>query len=161
MLLGDGHNRIHIRRLAVKVHGYDGTGVRRDGGGNAPRIEIERFRVGFDWNGYSTSKGDGQPGGDGRVRRHDDFVAWTDFQSAQSEMQGIQAGADADAMFRATICSVFLLEGFKFATKQIPTRIHDPIPGSIKLILEFKIGRFEFQKRNSHGWTSAAFLNSV
>ena len=74
-------------------------------------------------------------------------------------MQGIKAGADSDAMFRATICSVCLLEGFKFATKQIPTGIHDAMPRSIKLIFKFKVGRLEFEKRNSHDWTLTA-LNS-
>ena len=78
---------------------------------------------------------------------------WTDLPSAQREMQSIKAGADADAMFRATIRSVFLLEAFKFAAKQIPTGIHDPMPRSIKLILKFKVGRLEAQKRNSHDWT--------
>src|SRR5690348_17295552 len=93
MLLGDGVNRNHIGRLAVKMHGYDRTRARRDCYANALGIEIKRLRIWLDWNRHSTSKSNSEPSGDERVRGHDHFVAWADLPGAQRQMQGIKTGA--------------------------------------------------------------------
>jgi hypothetical protein len=45
VLGGNGHQRIHVRRVTVDVHGHDGHRVGGDVGFDRSRIEIERLAL--------------------------------------------------------------------------------------------------------------------
>ena len=95
VLLGPGHEGIHVRALAKQVHHHHGLrprGARTLGGGGVELegcgIDVCKYRRGSDF-------GDDLGGGDEREVRHDDLVFRSHAERAQRERQGVGAVATA------------------------------------------------------------------
>ena len=81
------HNRVHVGRLAVEMHGQDRLRARRDRGLNRGRIHRESAGINIHQNGARSAVGDGGNAGDKSERHGDDFIARTDSGRKQREMQ--------------------------------------------------------------------------
>ena len=78
VLLGEGHDRGHVRRLAVKVHRDDAHGARREFRFKERGIDGERVRIGVAKHHAAAGLCDCFRRGNPRVRRGDHFVARLD-----------------------------------------------------------------------------------
>ena len=76
-------------------------------------------------------------------------------------MQRIQPIRDSDAVPRATPSRVFVLKRLDFPSKQVATRVHDPVVSRIQLRAQFLIGREEFEKRNWHTLGAVDYLLTI
>ena len=78
VLSANRQNRVQVERMAVKMHGHDGLGARRDGAFDELRIEIERGVVNVHINRLGADVGNRPARRDERERRGDDLVAGAD-----------------------------------------------------------------------------------
>ena len=96
MLLGPGHEGVHVGALPEEVHHDDG--LRAGGSGALGRggVEVEGVGVDVCEDGGGADFGhDFGRGDEGKVG-DDDLVAWADTERAQGEVQGVCAVAAAD-----------------------------------------------------------------
>ena len=78
MAAGDVHDRVHVRRLPVEVHGQDRLCSRRNGGLNRRWIHRERTRLNIDQNRARTRVENCGHAGDESKRHRDDFIPRSD-----------------------------------------------------------------------------------
>src|SRR4029077_12096903 len=109
-LTSDFHDWIHVRWLAVKMHGDDCFCASRQSRLDSVRIQIIGPGVRLGWNWSCTCVGNGQPCGNVRVTGNDDLITLTDSVTAEDEMQGIQTVPHADTVINAAIGRKFCLE---------------------------------------------------
>ena len=71
-----------------------------DGCLDAVWIDVVCGQIGLDRHDDRSDAGHGQPRGDVRVGRHDDLIPCSDTESAERQLDGVQAVSDADAVVR-------------------------------------------------------------
>ena len=91
MLPRDGHDRVHIRRLTVKMHGNDADGSARNMSLDLRGIDRERLFIGVAKNDPRAGLRDRFRGGNPGVRGRDHFVARLDFQGTHRNVDGVRA----------------------------------------------------------------------
>ena len=91
---------LHGGRLAVEVHGEQGSGARRDGRRHLGFVDEERRRIGIDQDRRGPRELDGRHGGVEGVGVRDHLVAGTDAQHQQGHDQGVRTGVHS-----ATCCT--------------------------------------------------------
>ena len=101
--VGDGHDRVHLRALAVKMDRQDGLGVGSDSGLDFGGVDVVGLRVDIDEDRLGTEPGDPAGGGEERVGGGDHFVAGADPLGHQADQQGVAAGGNADRVRAAAI----------------------------------------------------------
>src|SRR4029453_6242394 len=123
MFTRDRNDRVHVRRMAVKVYWDDALRMRGDLPSNSSRINIERPRVTVDEHRRGAAIGHGVSGGNVSKGRNDDFVAWLEAQRDQCEVQCIRSIVDGDGMFDAAKARETALElSDESANRRDPSR---------------------------------------
>ena len=95
ILVGDGLDGIHIHRLAVAVHGHNGSGLGRDGGLNLLRVYAAGLLLNIHEHGTTAVPPDAVGGGHKTVGRGDDFARDTERLQGCQQRQGA-VGEQAD-----------------------------------------------------------------
>jgi hypothetical protein len=85
------------------VDRHDDFGPRRDRGSDGSDVDRRGFEIAIHQHRRGAAAPDRLRGGDERVRRQDDLVAWANLESAQDEVQRVGATGDPDAMAGAAI----------------------------------------------------------
>ena len=88
----DLEDDIHCAGDASVVHWHDGTGPRRDRRLDLLLIQVESVKTDIHEHRHRATQHEGVGGRHERVRRHDDFVARTDFGENCRHLQGGRAG---------------------------------------------------------------------
>jgi hypothetical protein len=129
--VGDGHDRAHVRGLAVEVHGKDRRGSRSDRGLDRRRADREaaRIDVGEDRPRPRHHARKGRVGR--RHRRRDYFVAGPDAEAAQDDRDRVGARADADRVGGAAGRGELLLERLDLRAQHVPAAIDDAPDGGV------------------------------
>src|SRR2546426_11541892 len=110
MIGGERHNAIHIGRLPVKVGWNDCLGSRGYAAAGVLQIDVTgcSLNITQHWRG---TRIDASPyASDERVRRNQDFIAWTEPRSNCRQMQRRCTGRNADRVTRAEPSRNFLFE---------------------------------------------------
>jgi len=97
VLVGDGAQRGHVRRVAVEVHRLDALGARRDRGLDGDRVDAEVVRLDVDEHRRGAGEGDGVGGGGEGEGRDDHLVAGADARGQQAEVRARGAGVHGHA----------------------------------------------------------------
>ncbi len=111
VLLGDGHNRVHITGIAEEMHGEDGLGARRDCRFDATRVNIIAPLVDVDKYRSSAGKDRRIGRGDEGKGGGDDLITRTDAVGQDSGVQCRGTRGRGHGVLDATDGSKSLLEG--------------------------------------------------
>ncbi len=90
------HDRVHVGRLAVEMHGQDRLGAGRDRGLDRGRIHGERARIDIHQHRPRSGVDDRGNAGDKSKRDGDDFIARTNSGGEQGQMQSARSGIQGD-----------------------------------------------------------------
>ncbi len=101
VFLANRQNRIQVKRMAVKMHRYDGLGPRRDGAFELLRVKIHRGVVHVHINRFRAGVGNRPARRHKSERRGDDLVARPDAEQQHGDVQRGRAAVEGDAVFRA------------------------------------------------------------
>ena len=91
VLLGDGHDGVHVGHLAKEVDGDDGFGFGGDGGGDEVGVDVVGFGVDIDEDGFGTDASDAACGGEEGEWCGDDFIAWAYIEGHEAVEDGVGA----------------------------------------------------------------------
>ena len=98
MRLGNAHNGIHVRALAIEVNGQNGLCARRDGRLHRRGVHIECLGIDIHHDGRQPQQLDHFNRGDVSKRRGDDLVSRLEAQGHEGGLQGIGAVGARDDM---------------------------------------------------------------
>ncbi len=99
----DAAEAVHVRRMAIEMHGQEGARARRDRLRRPIDVDQARARLDIDQNRGGAYRLDGQGRRNKGVRGSDHLVPRTDPPGAQGQGQRVQAVADSDHVFCAAI----------------------------------------------------------
>ena len=108
--VGDLHDGVHIRHLAVQVHRHDCLGARSDGGLEKLWIHRVRALVDVDEHRLGAAIADRFGGRHEGRRDRDHFIAGSNSERQQRQPKRVRAIADSDGVSRAAECGETLLE---------------------------------------------------
>ena len=124
ILVGNGLDLGGAARLAVDVHGHDGSGLGRDGGLDAVGVDAAGGGIDVDKHGPDAVPPDGVGGGDKAIGRGDDFAA--DAQCLQGGDQRQRAiGEQADVGYLEILAQGLLKPLVKAAVIGDPLAVPD------------------------------------
>ena len=146
--LGDVHDRIHVGRLSVQVHGDDRLGLRRDRGLEPGRSIVNVSGSMSTNTGVAPRVVDGRHGGHERERHGDDLVAAAHAGGEQREMQRARAAVDADAVLRLAVGGELLVERRDFTPERERARVEDALDGGVHLGLDTGVLGLQIDERN-------------
>ncbi len=133
---GDRQERVHVRGLAVEVHGEQDTRARRDAGFHLGDIHEVRLRDDIDEDRNAARRADGGDGGHRGVGDGDHFVARLEPESFEREEERIRTGSDAHAKSAAAPRGKLLLKCADFRSQDQHPRTQDVADGDIDLFLQ-------------------------
>ena len=117
---------------------HDGLRALRDGLLDEPFVNLQRVDVGLDEHRLQSILGDGKDGSDESIGRHDDLVVRLHHPHLDvcsiDERQRIQPVGHSDAVTRADVPGILLLEGSCGLTLQIPSGAYHIVGSSSNLI---------------------------
>jgi len=148
-------DRVHVGRLAVKMHRDDGFCFWGYGSFDLGRVDVQGGIVHVHEHRRGTGMCDRLGGGDERVGRRDHLVAGADAQSVDAHVQGGGAAAGAHAVLGADIGGKILLVGGYPGPTDKPGRLDDFGDRLVDFVFNGCVLSFEIYKGNSHG--SSAF----
>ena len=108
--LCDLQQRVHVRRMAVKMHRHDGFGARRQGAFHRLHIQGGIVRLAIHQDGARPGLGDGQHTRDEGVGRDNHLITRANAEGEQGEMQRIRAVRHPDAKGNLVERREFLFE---------------------------------------------------
>ena len=141
-------DRIEIRRLAIEMHWQDHLRAGRDRPLDQSGIDVVGALVWLDWDRRRAALADREPGGDISVGGHNDFIARSDAERAQGEMQGVETIGDADGVSRFAKVREFRLESLHLRPENIPAAVEHTRDSAINLGLQFEIGCAKIEERD-------------
>src|SRR6266567_4297775 len=119
MLGSERHNAIHVGRLPIKMDWNDCPGSRGHTAARVLQIDVTSWSLNITQHGRRT-RIDGSPyASDERVRRNQDFIAWTEPRSNCRQMQRRCTGRNADRVTRAEPSRNFLFESLTSGAETI------------------------------------------
>ena len=116
MLVGDGHDRVHVARVPQHVNGHDRPRFRCDPTLDVHRVNIEAF-INVAENRCQAEKRRRAVSRNKCVSRHDDFVARFQPRSLQTTNQSARPGTSRQGVRNPDIFRKFLLQRENFAGK--------------------------------------------
>jgi hypothetical protein len=147
VLRRDGHDGIHVGRLAVEMHRDNGLGLLRDDRGNERRVDVVGDRVAIDQHRHRAKRGHRERRGDEGVAGHDHFVARADAHRLEGQAQGVEARAHADGVLRPHHPGELALEGVDLRAEDV-LAVHDDVAdGGLDLIADRRMMGIEINKR--------------
>jgi hypothetical protein len=110
VFIGDGHQSIHVDRMAVQVHRDDGLSARCHPALELIQVKVPGIMIHVSEHGASSCVDNGIGGSHIGQRRHNDLVARSDAQREQSQMESVGATRNSDSVTDPTEVSHSALE---------------------------------------------------
>jgi hypothetical protein len=146
---GYARERVHVRRMAVKVYRND------PGGAAGAQLALRRVdrdgareRVAVDQHGHGTHQAHRFGRRDERIRRHDHAIARPGTQRAKREHQRVGPGGDRDAVPRLARGGELLLELRHFRPAYERARAQDATPGAEDLVVQRRVLLGQVEQRH-------------
>ena len=138
----EGENAIHVRGLAIEVHGDDGLGAWGDFFGGVGHIEVEAGRADIHEDGRGAHARDAASGGEKGEVGHEHFVARADVEGHEREQEGIGAGGNAEGVRDAEELGALALEGGVLGAEDVVAGMQDALKGGLQIGFEGEVLAF-------------------
>ncbi len=136
MPLGNRHQRIKVRALAIEVNRNNRLGARRDRSLDLIHVDQEIVVPDVDENRRCAKGADRRDRRHGRVGHRDDLVAGLHAQCGQRDIDGIGSAVDPDTAGHAEIRRHLALELDPLLPEHQPARAEDAIDGGKNLVTQ-------------------------
>jgi len=154
VLVGDLHDRVHVRRLAVQVDRHNGLGLGRDGRFDLRGVHRVAVGVHVHEHGLGVRVHDRRNRRDERVRDRDDFVAFADAHGEQRHMERGGTRVVADGVLGARVLGERLFERGDFGAQHERRVLEGAADGFQDFVLDALILLFEVEEWD-HGVQSS------
>src|SRR5579864_7035530 len=132
------------------MHRHDGAGPRRDGGVDQSWIDRVGGGVDVDQDRRGADRNDGEDRGDEGVRGGDDFVARTDAEPPERQLNRSAAGTDANAVPGTGEAGELLFKGRNGPAADEVSPTADLADGIIELTLKTLMLSGQVNERHMH-----------
>ena len=150
VLVRDRHDRVHVRRLSVQMHGNDPDGAWRDRGLDRRRIDRERSAIGIAEHHGGAGVRNHRRSADPGMRRGDHLVTRLDLQRGHREIQRIGAVGAGDAMLDVYGRSELPFEGIDVGPANESVVADDGGNRAVDLAFDGLILQLQIRKRHRH-----------
>ena len=148
---GQGIDRVHVRRLPVKMNRHDRLRARGNRPFDEARVDIIGVRRRFHRHRGGAVVGNGEPRGDVGIGRHNHLIPLADTVSAQNEGKSIKTIAHPYAVVCPAVGGEFLFKGSDLGPQDIPAAQQHPAVGGVQFLPQFLIGAAEIKKGDVTG----------
>ena len=155
----DGKHGVEIDRLTVQVNRHDRPRSRSDGGRERSRIDRIRLPVHVDQYRLRACRDNCENRGDERVGGGDDLVAGADAVASQRELDGREAGADADRVLGADERGELGLEPFDGGAQDEIAALEDLLNRGLDFAGESSVLRAKVDERDVRACARGHFLS--